>query len=117
MEGYKRQGITFSSVGFGLGAYNDELLETLSNRGDGSYLFVDSAAEARRVFTGEFSAALQTVARDAKIQVEFDPRRVRRYRLIGYENRAIADKDFRNDAVDAGEVGSGRRRRRFSNLN
>jgi Ca-activated chloride channel family protein len=103
----RRQGITFMSAGFGIGAYNDALLEQLANRGDGSYAYVGSRRDARRVFAEEMSATLQTIARDAKIQVAFDPARVRRYRLIGYENRDIADKDFRNDAVDAGEVGSG----------
>ena len=104
---YRRQGIMLTSVGFGSGSYNDELLEKLANRGDGSYMFVDSVDQARRVFVEELTANIQTVAKDAKIQVEFDPDRVRRYRLIGYENRDVADKDFRNDAIDAGEVGSG----------
>ena len=103
---FREQGITFTSVGFGAGSYNDALLERLANQGDGTYMFVDSREQARHVF-GEQMAALQTIAKDVKIQVEFDPRRVRRYRLIGYENRDVADKDFRNDAVDAGEVGSG----------
>jgi len=100
-------GITFTAAGFGTGAYNDELMEKLADSGDGNYVFIDSREEARRVFVEQMTATLQTVAKDAKIQVEFDPVRVRRYRLIGYENRDIADKDFRNDAVDAGEVGSG----------
>jgi Ca-activated chloride channel family protein len=99
-------GIALTTAGFGAGSYNDEMLEKLANSGDGNYVFIDSRAEARRVFVEEMAATLQTVAKDAKIQVEFDPRRVRRYRLIGYENRDIADEDFRNDAVDAGEVGS-----------
>lgn len=106
VEVFRKHGIAFTSIGFGMGSYNDELLEKLANKGDGSYMFVDSRAEARRVFV-EGMATLQTIAGDAKIQVEFDPARVRRYRLIGYENRDIADKDFRNDAIDAGEVGSG----------
>jgi Ca-activated chloride channel family protein len=104
---YRRQGITFTSVGVGAGSYDDRMLEQLANRGDGNYVFIDSEDEARRVFVQEMSATLQTIAKDVKIQVEFNPARVRRYRLIGYENRAIADKDFRNDAVDAGEIGSG----------
>lgn len=107
VAGARKQGITLTSVGFGIGAYNDAMMEQLANRGDGQYVFVDSAAEAKRVFVDRLASTLQTVARDAKIQVEFDPARVRRYRLIGYENRDIADQDFRNDAVDAGEVGSG----------
>jgi Ca-activated chloride channel family protein len=99
--------VTLTTAGFGSGSYDDSLLERLANSGDGAYVFIDSPAEARRVFVEEMAATLQTVAKDAKIQVEFDPRRVRRYRLIGYENRDVADKDFRNDAIDAGEVGSG----------
>ncbi len=104
---YRRQGIALTTVGFGVGAYNDDLMEQLANKGDGNYAYVDSEAEAHRVFVEKLSATLQTVAKDAKIQVDFDPRRVRRYRLIGYENRDIADADFRNDTIDAGEVGSG----------
>jgi Ca-activated chloride channel family protein len=107
VDQYRRQGIACTTVGFGHGAYNDALMEDLANKGDGSYLFIDSAGEARRVFVEQMAATLQTVAADAKIQVEFNPLRVRRYRLIGYENRDIADEDFRNDSVDAGEVGSG----------
>jgi Ca-activated chloride channel family protein len=107
VKGFRDQGITCTSVGFGAGTYNDALLEKLADSGDGSYVFVDSRREARRIFVEELSATLQTVAKDAKIQVEFDPRRVRRYRLIGYENRDIADEKFRDDTVDAGEVGSG----------
>jgi Ca-activated chloride channel family protein len=107
VEMYKKHGITFTGVGFGMGTYNDELLEKLANKGDGSYVFCDSRKEARRIFIDEMAATLQTIAKDVKIQVEFNPHRVRRYRLVGYENRDIADKDFRNDAIDAGEVGSG----------
>ncbi|HOX06920.1 MAG TPA: von Willebrand factor type A domain-containing protein [Planctomycetota bacterium] len=104
---FRDKGVTCTCVGFGAGTYNDVLLEKLADSGDGSYVFVDSRREARRVFVEELSATLQTIAKDAKIQVEFDPRRVRRYRLVGYENRDIADEKFRDDTVDAGEVGSG----------
>jgi Ca-activated chloride channel family protein len=107
VRAFRDKGITCTCVGFGAGTYNDVLLEKLADSGDGSYVFVDSKAEARRVFVEELSATLQTIAKDAKIQVEFDPRRVRRYRLIGYENRDVADEKFRDDTVDAGEVGSG----------
>jgi Ca-activated chloride channel family protein len=107
VEHNRDQGITFTAAGFGFGAYNDQLLEQLANRGDGNYVFIDSQAEAREQFVDRMSAMLQTIAKDAKIQVEFNPKRVRRYRLIGYENRAIADEQFRDDTVDAGEVGSG----------
>jgi Ca-activated chloride channel family protein len=107
VSGLRRQGVNFFSIGFGLGNYNDEILEALANKGDGNYLFVASKAEAREALVEQMSATIQYIAKDAKIQVEFNPQRVRRYRLIGYENRDIADKDFRNDAIDAGEVGSG----------
>jgi Ca-activated chloride channel family protein len=107
VDTFRGQGVTLTTAGFGAGSYDDDMLERLANSGDGAYVFIDSPAEARRVFVEEMAATLQTVAKDAKIQVEFSPSRVRRYRLIGYENRDVADKDFRNDAVDAGEVGSG----------
>ena len=104
---YRKQGITFTSIGFGLGTYNDEILEQLANKGDGTYVFIDSLAEARRVFVERLAATLQYIAKDARIQVEFNPDRVYRYRLIGYENRDIEDEKFRDDTIDAGEVGSG----------
>lgn len=107
VDAFRRQGVTFTAAGFGFGAYDDVLLERLADKGDGNYSFIDTEAEARRVFVEGMAATLQTVAADAKIQVSFDPARVRRYRLIGFENRDIADEDFRNDTVDAGEVGSG----------
>ncbi|KAA0213176.1 DUF3520 domain-containing protein [bacterium] len=103
----RRKGITLSSVGFGMGDYNDHLLEQLGDRGDGHYAYVDSLQEARSVFVSNLNATLQVVARDVKMQLEFDPAVVRSWRLIGYENRDVSDKDFRNDAVDGGEVGAG----------
>ena len=104
---FRGQGVTFTSVGVGVGDYDDRLMETLANRGDGSYLFVGDEADAQQVFAKDMAATRPVIAKDAKVQVVFDPQRVRRYRLLGYENRAVADADFRNDAVDAGEVGSG----------
>ena len=101
------QGIHLSTIGFGMGNYNDELMERLANQGDGNYYYVDDLEEARRVFVENLTGTLQTIARDAKIQVEFDPARVLRYRLLGFENRDVADRDFRNDNVDAGEIGAG----------
>jgi Ca-activated chloride channel family protein len=102
-----RRGIALTTVGFGMGNYNDELMEQLADQGDGSYHYVDQLDEARRVFVENLSGTLQTVAKDAKVQVEFDPRSVERWRLVGYENRDVADRDFRNDRIDAGEVGAG----------
>ncbi|MBX3207757.1 MAG: von Willebrand factor type A domain-containing protein [Labilithrix sp.] len=107
IEQHKNKGITLSTVGFGSGNYKDMMMEQLADKGDGNYTYIDSEDEARKVFTEQVDGLLQVVARDVKIQVEFDPSIVRRYRLIGYENRDIADRDFRNDKVDAGEVGSG----------
>ena len=104
---YRKQGITCSVFGFGMGTYDDTMLETLADRGDGVYSFIDSETEARRLFVEELGATLKTIAADVKIQVEFNPRFVKRYRQLGYENRQLRKQDFRDDAVDAGEVGSG----------
>lgn len=106
-QDYYGRNIFLSTVGVGRGNYNDQLLETLSNKGNGVYAFLDSTQAAERIFTQDLTGALQTVAKDAKIQVDFNPNVVRAYRLLGYENRAVADQDFRNDAVDAGEVNAG----------
>ena len=104
---YAGRGITLSTVGFGTGNYRDALMEQLANKGDGTYVYIDGPSEAERVFGDGALAALTTIARDVKIQVAFDPEDVVSYRLIGYENRAIADEDFRRDEVDAGEIGAG----------
>jgi Ca-activated chloride channel family protein len=104
---YKDKGIQLSTVGFGQGNYKDTMMEQLADKGDGNYSYIDSTEQAQRVFSEEVNGLLETVAKDVKIQVEWDPAAVTSYRLIGYENRDIADKDFRNDKVDAGEVGAG----------
>lgn len=101
------EGITLSTIGFGMGSYNDVLMEQLANDGNGNYFYVDSLREARRVFVNNLTSTLQVIGYDAKIQVDFNADVVSEYRLIGYENRAIADEDFRDDTVDAGEVGAG----------
>ncbi len=106
---YVKNGITLTSLGFGMENFNDVLLERLGDQGDGHYAYVDTFEEAKRLFGRDLTSTLQVVARDAKIQVEFDPDRVRSYRLLGYENRDVADRDFRNDRVDGGEVGAGHR--------
>jgi Ca-activated chloride channel family protein len=90
-----------------MGNYNDVLMEQLADHGDGFYAYVDTITEAKRLFVYELPSTLQVIARDARIQVEFNPAVVRSYRLIGYENRDIADEDFRDDDVDAGEIGVG----------
>ena len=100
-------GITLSTVGFGMGNYNDVLMEQLADKGNGNYAYVDTLKEAKRVFVRNLTGTLQVVARDVKVQVDFDPGVVRSYRLLGYENRDVADEDFRNDQADGGEIGSG----------
>jgi Ca-activated chloride channel family protein len=104
---YRKQGITCSVFGFGMGTYDDKMLESLADKGNGAYAFVDSEDEARRLLVEDLGATLHTIASDVKIQVEFNPKRVKRYRQLGYENRQLRREDFRNDMVDAGEVGSG----------
>ncbi|MBL8058057.1 MAG: von Willebrand factor type A domain-containing protein [Anaerolineales bacterium] len=103
----KEYGITLTSVGVGMGNFNDVLLEQLADRGDGNYAYIDDLDEARKLFVDDLVSTLQVIALDAKIQVDFNSDVVARYRLIGYENRAVADQNFRNDAVDAGEIGAG----------
>lgn len=107
IRGHRGEGITLSTVGFGSGNYKDAMMEQLADSGDGNYTYIDSEEQSRRVFGEQVDGLLQVIARDVKIQVELDPTVVATYRLLGYENRDIADKDFRNDKVDAGEVGSG----------
>jgi Ca-activated chloride channel family protein len=103
----KENDIELTTVGFGMGNYNDVLMEQLANKGDGRYAYVDTLEEARRLFVEELTGTLQTIATDAKVQVEFEPSVVSRWRLIGYENRDVADEKFRDDTVDAGEIGAG----------
>ena len=103
----ERGDIGLTTIGVGLGPFNDELMEQLANKADGTYHYIDTPAEARRIFVENLTSLLASVARDAKIQVEFDRDRVLSYRLLGFENRAIADEDFRDDTRDAGEVGAG----------
>ncbi len=104
---YAGEGITLTTVGFGMENYNDVLMEQLADQGDGFYAYVDTINEARRLFLDNLTSTLQVIATDAKVQVDFNPEVVARYRLIGFENRAIADEDFRDDTVDAGEIGAG----------
>jgi Ca-activated chloride channel family protein len=103
----REKGIYLNTIGVGMNNHNDVLLEQLADKGDGVCSYIDSPSEAKKVIVDGFTGAFETIARDVKVQVEFDPAQVERYRLLGYENRAIADKDFRNDKIDAGEVGAG----------
>ncbi len=107
IKGHADDGITLSTIGFGMGNYRDTLMEQLANNGDGNNYYIDSQAQAQRVFVEQMGSTIFTIARDVKLQVEFNDDSVAAYRLIGYENRDIADRDFRNDRVDAGEVGAG----------
>jgi len=105
IERERKSGVFLSVLGFGMGNLKDSTMEKLADKGDGNYAYIDSPREAARV---AFSAGtLLTVARDVKIQVEFNPAQVSAYRLIGYENRLLEDEDFNNDAKDAGELGAG----------
>ena len=104
----KRQGGIFLSVlGFGTGNLNDSMMEKLADKGNGNYAYIDTEAEARKALGEQAGATLLTIAKDVKIQVEFNPRLVAGYRLIGYENRLLADRDFNDDRKDAGEIGAG----------
>jgi len=104
---YVAEGVTLTTVGFGMGNYRDDLMEKLADKGNGNCFYVDSYKEARKVFETQLTGTLEVIAKDVKLQVEFDPVAVKRYRLLGYENRNVADQDFRDDKVDAGEIGAG----------
>ena len=103
----RKSGIALSTIGFGRGNLNDHLAEQLANKGNGTYSYIDSLQEAQKILTQEMSGSLFTVARDVKIQLEFNPATVHSYRLIGYVNRKLAREDFNNDKVDAGDIGAG----------
>ncbi len=107
IEQKKSQGIALTTLGFGSGNYNDHLMEQLADHGDGNYAYIDNLNEARKVLVEQASATLQTIARDVKIQIEWNPALVSEYRLIGYENRLLKREDFNNDKVDAGDIGAG----------
>ncbi|NVJ27433.1 von Willebrand factor type A domain-containing protein [Myxococcus sp. AM011] len=104
---YVAEGVTLTAVGFGMGNYRDDMMEKLADKGNGNCFYVDSFKEAKKVFETQLTGTLEVIAKDVKLQVEFNPAAVRRYRLMGYENRDVADNDFRNDKVDAGEIGAG----------
>jgi len=103
----RKKGIVLTTLGFGQGNYNDHLMEQLADAGNGNYAYIDNIHEARKVLVDEMNATLLTIAKDVKIQVEFNPNLVAEYRLLGYENRVLKSEDFNNDKVDAGEIGAG----------
>ncbi len=107
IRGYVSEGVMMSTVGFGTGNYNDNLMEQLADAGNGNYSYIDSKKTAERVFVQELNGTLETIAQNVKIQVEWNKDIVTSYRLVGYENRDVADVDFRNDKKDAGEIGAG----------
>lgn len=107
IEEKRQTGVFLSVLGFGMGNLKDKKLETLADRGNGNYGYIDSFQEAHKTFVHEFGGTLFTVAKDVKVQIEFNPARVRAYRLIGYENRVLKNEEFHDDQKDAGEMGSG----------
>ena len=107
IEEKRKSGVFLSVLGFGYGNYKDSKLETLADKGNGNHAYIDTMQEAQKVFGKEFGGTLYTIAKDVKIQVEFNPNKVQAYRLIGYENRMLEDEDFIDDTKDAGELGSG----------
>ncbi len=107
IEEKRKSGVFLSVLGFGYGNYKDSKLEILADKGNGNHAYIDTMQEAQKVFGKEFGGTLFTIAKDVKIQIEFNPNKVQAYRLIGYENRMLADEDFIDDTKDAGELGSG----------
>jgi Ca-activated chloride channel family protein len=107
IESERQKGISLSVLGFGMGNYKDNTLELLADKGNGNYAYIDNFEEARRTFVTEFGGTLFTVAKDVKLQIEFNPQFVQAYRLVGYENRLLQNEDFNNDKKDAGDMGVG----------
>lgn len=107
IEKKRKKGVSLTTLGFGVGNLKEKNLEQLANRGNGNYFYLDSFKEARRVLGDGLTGNMLTIAKDVKLQVEFNPKNVLEYRLVGYDNRKLANKDFNNDKVDAGEIGSG----------
>ena len=107
IEKKRDTGITLTTLGFGQGNYNEAMMEQIANHGNGNYAYIDTALEAKKVLGEEMSSTLFTIAKDVKIQVEFNPAVIAQYRLVGYENRALREEDFDNDLVDAGDIGAG----------
>jgi len=107
VEDRRKTGVSLTTLGFGTGNYNDRLMEQLADAGNGNYAYIDTLNEANKVLVTEVSSTLQTIAKDVKIQIEFNSAVVAEYRLIGYENRALKREDFNNDKIDAGDIGAG----------
>lgn len=107
IERQRASGISLSVLGFGMGNYNDDIMQTLAQSGNGNAAYIDTLNEARKVLAEQVNATLLTIAKDVKIQMEFNPKQIAEYRLLGYENRILNRADFNNDRVDAGEIGAG----------
>ena len=107
IEEKRKSGVFLTCLGYGMGNYKDSKMEILANKGNGNYAYIDNMQEANRFLGKEFKGSMFAIAKDVKIQIEFNPKHVQSYRLIGYENRKLRDEDFTNDAIDAGELGSG----------
>jgi Ca-activated chloride channel family protein len=107
IEEKRKDGIFLTVLGYGMGNYKDSKMETLADKGNGNYAYIDNILEAQKVLVNEFGGTLFTIAKDVKLQIEFNPAKVKAYRLIGYENRMLKSEDFNNDKKDAGELGSG----------
>ena len=107
IEKQRESGIYMSVLGFGMGNYRDDMAETIADKGNGNYAYIDNITEAKKVLVNELNGTLFAVAKDVKLQLEFNPKYVKEYKLIGYENRMLANEDFTNDKKDAGEIGAG----------
>jgi Ca-activated chloride channel family protein len=107
IERQRQRGISLTTLGFGQGNYNDHLMEQLADKGNGNYAYIDTINEAQKVLVEELNSTLETIAKDVKIEIEWNPQQVAEYRLIGYENRLLSREDFNNDKVDAGDIGAG----------
>lgn len=107
IENERKSGVFLTVLGYGMGNYKDSKMQTLAEKGNGNHAYIDNMQEANRVLVNEFGATLHTVAKDVKLQIEFNPSQVQAYRLVGYESRLLNDEDFNNDAKDAGELGAG----------
>ena len=107
IEKKRESGVFLTCLGFGMGNYKDSKMETLADKGNGNYAYIDNILEAKKVLVTEMGGTMHTIAKDVKIQVEFNPNKIASYKLIGYENRLLNDEDFNDDTKDAGELGSG----------
>ena len=107
IEKEREKGVFLSVLGFGMGNYKDSKMEQLADKGNGNYAYIDTIKEAKKVFVSQLGGTLLTIAKDVKLQLEFNPTKVKAYRLIGYENRALKNEDFNDDKKDAGDLGSG----------